>query len=225
LLIRKNIEPYQWFKRDKVECRNEFGIAEGGVDCHGTFLVKYFGMHTTEKKMSKQSGFTIIELAVVIAIIGIVSAIAVPNMIGWASRSRVNGAARDIVSMVQKARIEAVRNNEQVYVTFDPDNDGSMDVNYIAFLDDGQGTADADSDGVLDGADNGIQDGTERTVYQGQMPAGVTLSGVPLGAGAGDTSFNPRAMPSFAGPIALTNNSGYTVTVTIGSAGIPTISN
>lgn len=176
-----------------------------------------------ERQMNRQAGFTLMELAIVVAIISIVSSIALPNMIGRISRGRVNGAARDIVTLIQKARIEAVKQNQLVVVTFDSDGDGAMNTNYLAYLDDGQGSVDADANGVPDGAANWVQDGTERTVYAGALPAGVTIAGIPLGAGAGDTRFNSRAIPAFTGPITLTNSSGYTVTINLGSGGIPTI--
>lgn len=165
-------------------------------------------------KMNRQSGFTLIEMAIVVAIIAIVSAITIPSLIGWAANSRVNATARDIVATIQKSRIEAVKQNGRVVVTFDADGDGTMNTNYLSFLDNGQG-------GGITG--DGLQNGTERTVYTGQLSSGVTLTNVPFGAGAGDTTFNSRAIPSFAGPIMLTNSRGYTVTITLGSGGIPTI--
>ncbi|BBO80105.1 hypothetical protein DSCO28_06710 [Desulfosarcina ovata subsp. sediminis] len=159
--------------------------------------------------MDKQSGFTIIEVAVIVAIIGIVSAIAIPNMIGWIANGRVNSGARDVVTLIQKARIEAVRENSKVAAIFN-----SATGDYVAFVDDGAGAGTAE---------NMIQDGSERTVYSSQLPPGVTFTGTLLGAGGGKTSFNSRAMPSYAGPIALTNSRGYAVTIRLGTGGIPTV--
>jgi type IV fimbrial biogenesis protein FimT len=171
-------------------------------------------MHKMEKQMDRQSGFTLIEVAIVVAIVAIVSAIAIPNMIGSIANGRVNGAARDIIATIQKARIEAVKQNELVVVTFDPDGDGTMNSNYLAFVDDGRGG------GV---AADWIQNGTEATVASNELPDGVTISNIPFGAGAGDTRFNSRAIPAFTGPITLTNTRGYTVTINLGSGGTPTI--
>ena len=157
--------------------------------------------------MNRQSGFTLIELAVIVAIIAIVSAIAIPNMIGSMANRRVNATARDIVSMIQKARIEAVRRNEITVVTF---NAGG---NYVAFVDDGGG--------VAANAGNAFQDAGERTLYSGALMNGVTIASVSLGLGGSTVSFNTRAMPILGGgPIQLTNNRGFTVTVTIGGGGI-----
>ena len=164
--------------------------------------------------MSRQSGFTIIELAVTMAIIGILAAITIPNLIGWISNGRVNASARDIVACIQLARIEAVKQNQLVVVTFDADDNDILDGTYIAYVDDGQGG------GV---AGNWTQDGTERTVYSGQLRPGVTFAAIALGLSVDETRFNSRAMPSDAGPISLTNSRGHTVTINLGSGGIPTI--
>ncbi len=154
--------------------------------------------------MNKRSGFTTIELAVVLAIMAILTAIAIPNLIAWAANRRVNSAARDIVSVLQRARMEAAKECAFVVVRINASGD------YTAFVDNGDGA------GI---AGNGLQDGTERTVVNGGLPDGVILDNVPFGAGAGTTTFNSRAIPDFAGPVELTNSRGHTITVRLAAGG------
>lgn len=73
--------------------------------------------------MRKNAGFTLAELMVVIAIIAIGSAIAMPNMLTWRQKHRVGSAAREILSGLEIARSEAVRDDEAVTVTFNFGND------------------------------------------------------------------------------------------------------
>ena len=71
--------------------------------------------------MYKQDGFTIIELIVVIAVIGIMAAIAVPNFLSWLPRYRLKSAARDLYSYLQRAKIGAIKSNKKWAIVFNAD--------------------------------------------------------------------------------------------------------
>jgi len=67
------------------------------------------------------AGFTLIELMIVIAIFAILSAIAVPNMIGWRERAKLSGAAENLRGDLQWAKIRAIRDHNVFAVVFDTD--------------------------------------------------------------------------------------------------------
>lgn len=62
------------------------------------------------------SGFTIIELLMAIAILAILTAVAVPSLRDLVVTARVRGAAEDIRASFQRARSEAVTRNSEVEV-------------------------------------------------------------------------------------------------------------
>jgi len=69
--------------------------------------------------MRKDSGFTLMEIMVVIGIVGILSAIAIPSYFQWLPRHQVGNAARTVMSTLEFARINAVKTNADVTVNFD----------------------------------------------------------------------------------------------------------
>ena len=68
--------------------------------------------------MQKQSGFSLIELLVVIVILGALMAIAVPNYLSYIPKSRLKTAARDLYSELQLAKMAAIKVNGDCEVKY-----------------------------------------------------------------------------------------------------------
>jgi prepilin-type N-terminal cleavage/methylation domain-containing protein len=68
--------------------------------------------------MQKQSGLTFIELMIVLGVLAILSGLAVPAIFSWLPNHRLGGAARDVLSLVERARLTAVRDNGNATVNF-----------------------------------------------------------------------------------------------------------
>lgn len=64
-----------------------------------------------------QAGFTVTELMVVVAIVGIIAAIAAPDMAEMVRRQRVKTASFDVFAGLTMARSEAIKRNITVQVT------------------------------------------------------------------------------------------------------------
>jgi len=73
--------------------------------------------------VKKNSGFTLIELMVVIVVIGILVAIGVPNFMSWLPKYRLKSAVRDLYSNMQLAKMTAVKSNQNCTVTYSTDPD------------------------------------------------------------------------------------------------------
>lgn len=98
--------------------------------------------------MRNNSGFTIMEMMVVIGILAIAAAIAVPGFIGWLPNYKLRSGAEDIQSTLQLTRQTAIKQNDTAIVSF---NTGSE--TYTATVD-------------------------AQTFRSGQMPAGINIDTV-----------------------------------------------
>ena len=65
--------------------------------------------------MYKKDGFTIIEIIIVIAVLGILVAIGVPNFLNWLPKYRLQSAARDLYSNMYRAKIGAIKANTSAW--------------------------------------------------------------------------------------------------------------
>jgi prepilin-type N-terminal cleavage/methylation domain-containing protein len=68
--------------------------------------------------MHKNSGYTLVEVLTVIAIIAIVAGIVLPNVVAWLPRYRLSSGAEEIQSTLQLARLGAIKQNTSATVTF-----------------------------------------------------------------------------------------------------------
>ena len=159
------------------------------------------------------------ELMVTIAIIAAISAIAVPNFIAWIPKYKLGGASRDVLNVLQGARIQAVKNDTNGIVLFNV-----ADESCTAFLDDGAGTPDTTpADGIPDGRGNGALDATEKVISQKTLPNGITISNTTLPGN--QVTFDSQGVASSAGTITLTNARGETRQIVLELAGGSRIQN
>lgn len=66
------------------------------------------------KSAVAQRGFNLIELMIAVSVLGILTALALPNYRIWLENTRIRNAADSIQTGMQRARVEALRHNAQV---------------------------------------------------------------------------------------------------------------
>lgn len=73
--------------------------------------------------MRKESGYTLLEMLLVLGLIALISAIAAPSIVQWRHNAVYKSAAQDLFAALQKARGLAIANNREYRVAVDIDND------------------------------------------------------------------------------------------------------
>src|SRR3990172_2803705 len=68
--------------------------------------------------MRDKRGFSLVELLTVVALVGVASAIAVPNILSQLPKWHANGTTRDIAAKLMMSRLRAIQDNQEYGVLF-----------------------------------------------------------------------------------------------------------
>ena len=128
-------------------------------------------------RISRNQGVSLLELIVVLAIFGIMTAVAVPYLRPATAQAELRAAAQELYGHFQRAKVEAAKKNLPVAIIFTLSGTNK----YVVFVDN-------NNDKVLDPAEQVLADislGPQQIFSSSTFPAGGT-----------ETGFTPNGLPS-----------------------------
>jgi type II secretory pathway pseudopilin PulG len=119
-------------------------------------------------RSSQTAGFTVLELLVMMTTLALAATIAMPALLNFMQRAKLEGAARQTVQMLHSTRLEAITRGAPSVVTLDPDSR-----ELVAFVDvDGATTTDP-PDGLFNPKDGDPYKQTDYELGRFRLPDGV----------------------------------------------------
>ncbi len=141
--------------------------------------------------MRNKSGFTIVEVLIVIAIMAVLMGIGFPFIMGWLPNFRLRNATRDVHSHLQLARMEAIKKHVNCTVSFVSFTGDAASGNKLAggtingyeiYLDaDNDGQYDAGTDTWLKGVNVIHPTNASKSAYSNDVTIGANFTNNGLG--------------------------------------------
>ena len=136
-----------------------------------------------------EKGLTLLEILVVLAIIGIVAAISVPNMSGWTSSRTINNDLGELTKLIDYAKVNSVKKKKKFLLVND-NNNKSLSLYQSKNVDTSTTHTPTRSrwlklDGLSRGDERALLRGCSRSVRTGPVTSYTTQPGWP-GRGVGE---------------------------------------